>query len=119
MSDFDAESYASSWRKRNQEEKKRIHKREVEAHEEARRIARRLIEDAGADKVALFGSLAEGTIRNERFDIDLAIWGGNWFKAQEIAEESTFKIDIIEYEHLPPHVKKRIEQRGMVLQSKA
>ena len=118
MNDFDAESYASFWRERNQAEKNRIHKRMGEAHKEARRIALKLINDAGVDKVALFGSLAEESIRNEQFDIDLAIWGGDRNKAEEIAEESTFKIDILEFEQLPPHIKKRIELRGKVLQSR-
>ena len=63
----------------------------------------------------LFGSLAENTIRKENFDIDLAIYGGNWSKAQEIAEGSTYKVDLIDYKDAPVHIQKRIDERGICL----
>ena len=115
MSDFDAESYASSWRSRNELEKKRAGERAKEALKEARRIAASLVQEAGVEKVVLFGSLAEGNVRDEKFDIDIAVWGGNWSKAQGIGENSSFKIDIVEYDYLPPHIKKRIDRKGRPL----
>jgi predicted nucleotidyltransferase len=116
MSGFDSEPYASAWKQQNEAEKKRIRERTRKALEEAKRIAARLIEKTGATKVILFGSLAEDNVRDEHFDIDLAIWGGDWFRAREIAEESSFKIDIVEYKNLPHHIKERIDTRGRVLE---
>ncbi|MBT3273493.1 MAG: nucleotidyltransferase domain-containing protein [Spirochaetales bacterium] len=115
MSGFDAESYASFWRKQNEAEKKRIGKRAKEAIREAKRIAVSLVQEAGVEKVVLFGSLAENSVRDEKFDIDLAVWGGDWRIAQGIGEKSPFKIDIVEYDYLPPHLKKRIDKRGRTL----
>ena len=115
MSEFDAQSYASFWRYQNEAEKKRIEERTRKALEEAHHIAARLVDEAAVEKVVLFGSLAENSVKNEPFDIDLAIWGGNWSMAQEISEESSFTVDIVEYENLPPHLKKRIDTRGRPL----
>lgn len=115
MSEFDAQSYASFWKKQNEAEKKRIKDRTRKALEEAHHIATRLVLEAAVKKVVLFGSLAENTVKNEQFDIDLAVWGGNWSVAQEIGEKSPFSVDIVEYENLPPHLKKRIDARGRPL----
>ena len=74
-----------------------------------------LREKADAQKVVIFGSLAEKNVRNMQFDIDLSIWGGDWFKAQEIVESCAFKIDVVNYENLPPHIQKRIDTHGREL----
>lgn len=115
MSTFDAESYAAAWRRRNKKEEERIAQRVRAALTEAKRLAERMATDAAVTEALLFGSLAEGTVRNENFDIDLAIRGGNWFKAQEIAEDSPFKVDVIEYDAVPAHVRERIDKKGVVL----
>ena len=115
MSTFDAESYAAAWRKRNKIEQERTEQRVVAALTEAKRLARLLAADAAVAQTILFGSLAEDTVRNENFDIDLAIRGGNWLKAQEIAEESPFKVDVVEYDAVPEHVRKRVDAKGVVL----
>lgn len=115
MSNFDAESYAAAWRRRNEDERERIKNRIPRAFGEAMRLARLIVAEAGVEKVILFGSLAEDTIRNENFDIDLAIYGGHWFKAREIAEGSSFKVDVIEYDAAPIHVRKRIDKKGVIL----
>ena len=115
MNEFDAESYASFWQNQNEAEKMRIEERIREALDEASRIAACLIHEAEVEKVVLFGSLAESSVKDEQFDIDLAVWGGNWFRAQEIGEKSSFNVDIVEYENLPPHLKKRIDTRGRFL----
>lgn len=86
MSNFDASSYASFWRKCNREERNRIRERSKESRGEA-----------------------------EKFEIDLAIFGGNWFRACEITKESAFKIDVVEYENLPSHIKARIDAKGVIL----
>jgi hypothetical protein len=108
MSNFDAESYAAAWRRRNEDERERIKNRIPRAFGEAMRLARLIVAEAGVEKVILFGSLAEDTIRNENFDI-------HWFKAREIAEGSSFKVDVIEYDAAPIHVRKRIDKKGVIL----
>lgn len=115
MSDFDAESYAAPWRKKNAEEEERIKRKAADAHEEAARLASLIAEKAGASRVVLFGSLAEGTVRTEDFDIDLAVYGGRWSDALQIAEESPFRVDVLWYEDAPEHLQKRIDQRGKQL----
>jgi predicted nucleotidyltransferase len=117
MSSFDAESYASYWRKRNKKEEERIAVRMQAALDEAKRIAGRFKREADVEKVVLFGSLAENSMRNEQFDIDLAVWGGDWKKVLEIAEESEsgFDVDIVEYKNLPEHIRKRIDTRGKMM----
>ena len=116
MSEFDAESYAAAWRERNKNEKARIKARMSSALNEAKRLSKILTDKAGIEKVILFGSLAENTVRDENFDIDLAISGGSRIKAQEIIEKSPFKVDILEYEDAPAHIRKRIDENGVLLQ---
>lgn len=73
MTGFDAESYVSAWRFRNKKEQKRIEQLAGEALQEENRLAGIFTEKAGVGEVILFGSLAEGTVKRDRFDIDLAI----------------------------------------------
>ena len=49
------------------------------------------------------------------FDIDLAIVGGDEMRAQVIAEKSGFSIDVTDYEVLPPHIQRRIDDYGEIL----
>lgn len=115
MKDFDPETYAVGIRRENELEHKRIKQKIPKALAEARNLARRIVEETGTAEVILFGSLAESSVRNEQFDIDLAMKGGDWFKAQGIAENSSFKVDLIEYNEAPAHVRKRIDERGVRL----
>ena len=118
MTGFNAESYASSWRSRNKKEQKRIEQLAGEALQEANRLAGISAEKAGIGEVILFGSLAEGTVKRDRFDIDLAIRGGDWFRACEVAERSRFAVDVVEYGNLPKHLQRRIDEKGKVLVKK-
>jgi len=62
VNNFDARSYASFWKNRNKKEKDRIRHRFSEAREEAEKIASRLIQEAQAQKVVLFGSVERKTM---------------------------------------------------------
>lgn len=66
-------------------------------------------------RIILFGSLCEDGPRRKGFDIDLAIDGGDVFKAMDAADDSPFKVDIVRLDRLPPHIRHRIETRGIVL----
>ena len=118
MTGFDAESYASAWKSRNKKEQQRIERLTGEAVQEAQRLAGIFTEKAGVEEVILFGSLAEGTVTSDHFDIDLAIRGGDWFRACEAAETSRFAVDVVEYENLPKHLQRRIDEKGKVLAKK-
>ncbi len=119
MTGFNAESYAPVWKSRNKKEQQRIEQLTGEALEEAERLAGLFAEKAGVEEVILFGSLAEGTVKRDRFDIDLAIRGGDWFRAREAAETSRFAVDVVEYEKLPKHLQRRIDDKGKMLVKKA
>jgi predicted nucleotidyltransferase len=109
---FDPAPYAAFHRSRNAKEEKLINIRIGEARKEARRMAALFAEQAGVERVILFGSLAEGTVRSIDFDIDLAVVGGDEMRAQVIAEKSGFSIDVTDYEDLPPHIQRRIDDYG-------
>ena len=90
--------------------------RAAAAREEAARLAARIARaDPAVRAVYLFGSLAAGTPRSVRFDIDLAIDGGDVYAAEAVAEESAFACDVVSLERLPDHVQTRIRSTGTVL----
>ena len=69
----------------------------------AHRIATVLYQDYGAEKVAVFGSLAEREWFTKASDIDIAVWGLSYnrcldalWKTEGLSAE--FKIDIIDFE---------------------
>ena len=107
---FDPEAYASGLRAFNDREKKLLESRLAEALEESQKIIDRLLSEASCTKAVVFGSVAKGTVRNLQFDIDIAIWGGDIMVAQEIAMESDFSVDIVEYERVPAHIQKSIDE---------
>jgi hypothetical protein len=84
---------------------------------EGRRIAQRIRRaDPDVRDVILFGSLVEDGPRRKDFDIDLAISGGDVFKAMEAAEDSPFEIDIVCLERLPAHIRNRVRKSGVALE---
>jgi predicted nucleotidyltransferase len=115
---FDPRPYAEHYRMLNAAEAKAIRERVVVAREEAQNLAARILEsDSSVTSVILFGSLAEGSARHKDFDIDLAIDGGDLYKALEITEESPFDVDIVRLDLLPDHLRARVKTRGVVLAS--
>lgn len=116
MTPFDPEPYADSWRRRNREEEERIRRRAGEARREAELLAGRMRSECSVERVILFGSLAgQDGPRREDFDIDVAIIGGSWECARELADESDFPVDLLEYEKAPEHIRKRIDEEGVEL----
>ncbi|GAB1482758.1 hypothetical protein MASR2M78_15740 [Treponema sp.] len=113
---FDAQPYAQATKQRNEAERVQIAKRAVEATEEAKRLARAIKEnDPDIKAVYLFGSLAQGTPSNLDFDIDLALDGGDTYKAMDISEESAFSVDLVQLNLVPAHLRKRILETGIEL----
>ncbi|MFW5718369.1 MAG: hypothetical protein ACOC0E_13090 [Spirochaetota bacterium] len=50
--------------------------------------------------------------------MDLALDGGDVYRAEEIAETASFPVDIVSLDRLPPESRTRIERSGTVLYSK-
>jgi predicted nucleotidyltransferase len=102
--------------KRNQAERERIARRLEAAREEAARLAEEIAKaDGSVRKVILFGSVAAGNARNEGFDIDLGILGGDQLALMEITEASSFAVDLVDLEAASPGFREMVERRGEVL----
>jgi predicted nucleotidyltransferase len=115
---FDPEPYAAHYREANEAEAARISIRAEAARVEAARVARIISDsDAAVRRVILFGSLAKGMPRSEGFDIDLALDGGDLYRALDAAESSEFDIDLVDLRLVPEHVRARILDEGIVLAS--
>jgi predicted nucleotidyltransferase len=114
--DFDPELYARAIRGRNEAERLFLAERRQQALAEAQRLARLIKQRVpGVERVILFGSVAEDNVKSADFDIDLAIVGGDSYRAEDVAAESPFKIDIADFARLPGHIRTRILERGMEL----
>lgn len=109
MPEFDAERYAGGLRQSNARERQHIEQRLTDAHTEAVRLIQALKETAGCTDACLFGSVADRSVRRIDFDIDIAVWGGDILAAEEIADTSPFKVDIVQYEYAPKHLQHRID----------
>jgi predicted nucleotidyltransferase len=112
---FDAQASVAYWNARNRRDALALQARVLDARAEAHRLADKLRVQAGARRVVLFGSLAEGTVRSESFDVDLAYVGGCDRLCRSIATASAFPVDLVDYELLPPHVRQRVDRFGLEL----
>ncbi|MFP4409358.1 MAG: nucleotidyltransferase family protein [Spirochaetaceae bacterium] len=102
--------------RRNRAELERRERRLAEARHEARRLTEEIRKaDPGVRKVILFGSVATGAVGSERFDIDLALLGGDQLKLMTITEESSFAVDLVDLEAVSTGFRQRVEERGEVL----
>jgi predicted nucleotidyltransferase len=103
-------------KKRYREAQERIRKRLDKARSEAKRLASRFVEEQPSiKKVILFGSVAAGNVRNDWFDIDLGVIGGDSFELFMIAEDSEFKVDVVDLQSASPKFRELAESRGVVL----
>ena len=113
---FDPSPYIAGHRAANAAELAAIKKRAARAAQEARLLAERILaHDPAVEAVILFGSLAEGEPSHLDFDIDLALVGGDTYRAMEVTEESDFRVDVVSFALLPEHVRMRVKEKGMHL----
>jgi len=113
---FDPKTYAERIKAENAAECERLRTRSLLALQEAERLSMMIRKsDPSVRNVILFGSLAEGVPRNPDFDIDLALDGGDVYKAMDVVDGSDFKVDLVDLRLLPEHVKKRVLEGGKVL----
>ena len=113
--EFDPAPYAAGIRGSNERERENLSVVHGKAIQEAERIARVLAAaDPDVERITLFGSVA-GAPNNAEFDIDLAIEGGDLYRALELTEKSDFTVDLFELSRLPRHMQDSIRKRGRVL----
>ena len=113
---FDPKPYAEGIRRLNDLERRRTAERARAALDEATSLSERMAAaDRGITRIYLFGSLAGGAPRNPDFDIDLAIEGGDLYRALEVTETSSFEVDLISLERVAEHVRRRILESGRIL----
>lgn len=97
-----------------------IRLRRRQAWQVARRAARVLREQFGAQRVVLFGSLAHRGWFAPWSDVDLAAWGvpdERFYQAVAAvtALSSTFKVDLVDPEACRPSLRQAIEREGIEL----
>lgn len=112
---FDPVPYQRFYRSENARQEARISKRLAEAREEARRLARRLHSVPGVKAVWFFGSAARNDVRSADFDLDLAVDGGDLFRALDLVDDSTFAVDLVSLERLPEATRTLIVENGIRL----
>lgn len=113
---FDPLPYVEGIMKLNQAEEKDIRIRAGLARDEARRLAESIrTRDGEVESVILFGSLALGEPKRIDFDIDLALEGGDIYKAMDAVEDSLFRVDLVDLRLLPEDMSSRIREVGVRL----
>lgn len=114
--DFDPNRYAQGLIRMNAAEEEAVSRRLDAAFNEAARIARLIKEnDPEVRRVILFGSVARRNPSRLDFDIDLALDGGDTYKAMDITEASSFEVDIVDLRLLAERIHKGILEHGIVL----
>ena len=114
---FDIEAAARRINEANRREDEMTAARRMAAQEEARRIAATLREkDPGVRLIWGFGSVFE-TYRPFRMDsdIDLAIEGGDIVRLSSVAEDSAFKVDLVDIAGCDDQFARSIRTRGTSL----
>lgn len=111
---FDPERYASGLRRQNERERVQIAQRLAGAKVEAERLARAIMAaDASVRAVYLFGSVGQGHPTHIDFDIDIALDGGDNYRAIDIVQSSAFDVDVVDLALVPAHVRERILSTGI------
>jgi len=83
-------------------------------------VGKFLLADSGITKIILFGSLARDDVSSLDSDIDLAVACSNehFLALVAIAQDSPFKVDLVELSTADNRIKDAIAREGMVLYEK-
>ena len=116
----DVEAYARAWRDRLAAERAAHAELAESARAGARRCAEVLVQEFGATRVRLFGSLSRRRSApfGPRSDVDLAVEGlapsRHWVALRALAEGMPpgVAVDLVPVEDATPSVRRRIEQTG-------
>jgi len=121
----DFQEYIETWRERlaRQETARQVRTQHLRGVADA--CARRLIQDFGASKVYLFGSLLEKDLVHDRSDIDLAVEGLEgtlYFKALRAVWDllpAGVELDLVLLERAWPGLAERVRKEGVLLDAAA
>jgi len=120
----DYSEYVEAWRKRlaQEESERRMWAMQLRPHPAlAQACARRLIQDFGASKVYLFGSLLREDVVHARSDIDLAVEGlegDSYFEALSALWKllpAGVELDLVPLEEAWPGLAERVRAEGELL----
>lgn len=92
--------------------------RKAQALEEVQALVKKFLSlDPGITKIILFGSLARDDVSSLDSDIDLAVScsGEHFLKLVSLAQDSPFKVDLVELSTADKRIKDAIAREGMVL----
>ena len=92
--------------------------RKAQALEEVQELVGKfLLVDSGIIKIILFGSLARDDVSSLNSDIDLAVScsGEHFLALVAIAQDSPFKVDLVDLSTADNRIKDAITREGMVL----
>ncbi|MDP3177589.1 MAG: nucleotidyltransferase domain-containing protein [Spirochaetaceae bacterium] len=113
---FDPAPYAAGIMRENERELARIRARLETSRAEAQRLSRAIkAADPAVRRVFLFGSAARGDACREGFDLDLAMDGGDVYKALDIVDSSEFEVDVVRLDLVPESLRKSIYATGIEL----
>jgi predicted nucleotidyltransferase len=116
--------YVTAWKERKREDEEKRLRLFQEARDSAQRVARMLIDEFGASRVYLFGSLLNIDDFTVHSDVDIAVEGLNvelYFKALNHMWEALPKgigLDLIPLEDADKSLKDKISETGVVLYEK-
>jgi predicted nucleotidyltransferase len=117
----DLNEFIEAWRERLVRQENQKEQRTLRLRQAARDCARQLVQEFGASRVYLFGSLVEERFAHDRSDIDLAVEGLDaklywkalsalWALLSEGAE-----LDLVPLERAWPSVVERVRSEGELL----
>ncbi len=112
-------SYIEAWQKRLRQERQALDQAARQAREQAQVCAKALVEQYGAERVYLIGSLARGSGFHPRSDIDLVVAGlapERYFAVlADIADRAIREVDLILLESATPAMVKCVANEGVLL----
>lgn len=116
--------YIATWKARFAEDEEKRHRLFEKAREAAKKSAKALIEEFGAEKVYLIGSLTSEDDFTEHSDVDIAVSG---LKAEKYFKALSFiwglfpkgiEVDLIPLEDADEYVKEKVLTEGVILYDK-
>ena len=112
-------SYIEAWQKRLRQEREALNQAAQQARKQAQVCAKALVEEHGAERVYLIGSLARGSGFHLRSDIDLVVAGiapERYFAVlADIAERAGREVDLILFESATPALIECVANEGVLL----
>ena len=112
-------SYIEAWQKRLRQEREALDQAAQQARKQAQVCAKALVEEYGAERIYLIGSLARGRGFHPHSDIDLAVAGiapERYFAVlADVAERADREVDLILLESATPALLECVANEGVLL----